>query len=198
MKQAHGIRILLMAGALALLMGAPAAAAHPGFVDCSRLVEMGGGDDAVRVEVNLSGGLLRALAKVDPDLYELVQDLYSVNAVVLAPGRGGAEQARLTIRSMGEELTRRGWERIARVREEDADVQVLVRTKDEKIEGLVVLVVEINDPDDDDEDGGEIVCANIAGMIDLEKVRQIGEGFDIPGLGDLTDDDLSGEDDDED
>jgi len=164
----------------ALLLGAGAfAGGHPGHIDSSKLVELAGGDDVVSLEIHLSGGLLKAVAKVDPDLYELVKNVYGIDAVILElPNAAAAEKARKAIRSTGQQLAAKGWERVARIRDGSEEVQVLVLNVDEKIDGLVVMVIDASD-------GGEVVFANIAGTIDLAAIQQIGEGFGIPGLEDL-------------
>jgi len=164
---------------LVILAAAPALAAkHPGYVDPAALVEQAGGDDAIRVEIHLSGKLLQAFATVDPTLYELVQDIHSIEAVIMEMPEGGSPgQALTAMRDISKRLKAKDWELVARLKEEPGEeVHVLVLNIDEKIEGIVVKVID-ND--------NELVFANIAGTIDLEAISKIGEGFGIPGLGDL-------------
>jgi hypothetical protein len=87
------------------------------------------------------------------------------------------------MREMEARLLNDGWERVARIRDEDTEVKVLVLNDDEAIHGLVVMVA--------DHDEGEMVFANIAGVIDLAAISAIGQSLDIPGLQnlDLGDDD---------
>ena len=78
------------------------------------------------------------------------------------------------VRETESTLKKKGWVRLALVRDEESEVYVLVRNREERIEGLTVLVV--------DESDGSLVFANVVGMIDLAKIRELGEQMDIPGL----------------
>jgi len=165
---------------LIFLASLPAlAGSHPGHVDSAALVEKAGGDDAIRVEINLSGKLLQAFAKVDPALYELVSEISSIEAVILdMSGEGSSAKALTVIRDISKQLKAKDWELVARLKEDAGEeVHVLVLNIDEKIEGMVVMVI----------DDSELVFANIAGTIDMEAISKIGEGFGIPGLSDLGD-----------
>lgn len=149
-----------------------------GFVDSSAFVELAGGDDSVMFEVNFGGALLRAVSRVDPHLHEMVAGVDRIHAVILELGENGSHaRAKDVISDTGKKLLRMGWERIARVREADGDVQVLVMNDEETIQGLVVMVVSLSD--------NELIFANIAGDIDLAKIQAIGEQMEIPGLEDL-------------
>ena len=80
------------------------------------------------------------------------------------------------IRDISKQLKAQDWELVARLKEAAGEeVHVLVLNIDEKIEGMVVMVI----------DDSELVFANIAGTIDMEAISKIGEGFGIPGLSDL-------------
>jgi hypothetical protein len=131
------------------------------------------GDDAVSVEVSLSGALLEILTKVDEDLHELAGGLRSIHAVVLSV-EDGREREKLAamIRDTRKRLHRDGWDTLATIREDGGMVQVMVLTDDDEIQGLVVMV----------DDDGEFVFVNIAGMLDLAKLALLGEGMDLPGL----------------
>jgi hypothetical protein len=164
---------LCLAAGLALPAGA-AEVDHPGFVDGSAFLELAG-EESGTVEVRLQGALLRALLAFDPELKELTAGLESIHAVVLETGgRGRAVEARDLMRRTEKRLLERGWERLARVKDQEASVSVLVLAREDKVDGLVVMVTEA--------DGEEIVFANIAGTVDLAAIARLGESLDIPGL----------------
>ncbi len=178
------IRGLVALALVLTIAGAPVLAkkGHAGHVDCSPLIDLAGGEDAVTIEVSLSGQLLRALCKFDEELYELCKEVHSIQALIVDLDRGEDDSdlkaLRDRMRSMGRELRSAGWELVTRIREEGDEVQVLVLSENEEIHGLLVLVIESD---------SELICANIAGKIDLEAIQGIGEGLGIPGLEDLED-----------
>jgi len=163
--------------ALVVLAGLPALAAgdstkQPGYVDGKRFVEAVG-DDAVSVELTLSGALLDMLTKVDEDLRELAGGLRSIHAVVLTvEDSGDREKLAAVIGDTRKRLRRDGWETVATIREAGGMVQVMILNSDDEIQGLVVMA----------DDEGEFVFVNIAGMLDLAKLALLGEEMDLPGL----------------
>lgn len=166
------VALLLILAAVSPPAVAGGAEKLAGFVDGRALIEAVG-DDAVTVEISLSGPLLTALTKVDPELHALAGGLESIHAVVLEPA-GSLDRKRLhaLVAEIDAKLIGQGWERLAHVREPDAEVKLLVLSAGEAIRGLVVMVLE--------ED--EVVFANLAGALDLAKIAAIGEGLDLPGL----------------
>jgi hypothetical protein len=167
---------LLLACAVA---GAPysLAAEGLGFVDSKPFIEIAG-EDGVMVEVNLSGSLLKTIINIDPSLKELAGGLESIHAVVMAlNGSGRAERARETILKIEKDLRNHSWQRLALVRENDGEVRVLTLSDGEGIQGLVVMVIDMEE--------GEMVFANIAGNLDLAAISKIGDGLGIPGIEDL-------------
>jgi hypothetical protein len=168
---------------LAALPAEAAGRAEPksaGFVDGTKLAELVG-DEAVTVEITLGSAILKPLFRADPELAALGGGIESIYALVLdIDSPAVADQAVRQIRDIERGLLERGWERVARVRESDEEVKVLVLAEDEEtFGGLVVTVI------DRSSGGAEIVFANIAGKIDLAAIESIGERFDVPGLGDL-------------
>ena len=146
----------------------------PGFVDGSKFSQMVG-DDSVSVEVSLHGALLKAVARIDPELSRLVGGLESIQAIVLSvPGDAGKGVADKLREMESDLLDKKGWEKLLAVREEQADIRILVLNDEEKILGLVVLVL--------DRGEGEMVFVNIAGDIDLAAIGELGEALDLPGL----------------
>jgi hypothetical protein len=146
-------------------------------VDAAPFKEIAG-EDAIMVEINLSGAFLKTIASAHEDLHELIGGLESIQAVVLdLNGSSRSERARKTILDVERRLQKRAWERIALIREEDGEVRILVLADGEAIQGLVVMVIDM--------DEGEMVFANIAGELDLAAIQSIGDSLEIPGLDDL-------------
>lgn len=181
-------RPALFAGvALCCLMLQPAASAAgnelrnvPGYVDNSVFVELAGGPEAVRVEVSIHPSLLKLVcASLEPDLQEVACGLKSLGAVILDLSRGAVGEARDLVAATERDLLRKGWVRMAMIKEQDSEVRVLILNDEKTISGLVVMVL--------DYDERELVFANVAGVLDLEAMQRIGEKLDIPGLEDLGD-----------
>lgn len=146
---------------------------HVGQVDPAQFLQLASDDD-VRLEVSLRGALLKAITKIDPQLHQLAGGLESIDVVVLSLREADLDQIRDKIREIEENLQKRGWQRLARVRQEDAEVKVLVLSDEEQIQGLVVMVVELSE--------GRLIFANIAGEIDLAALSQLGSELNLPGL----------------
>jgi hypothetical protein len=170
--------------ALALLLACAVACAPRsqaaeglGYVDSTPFVDIAG-SDGVMIEIDMSGPILKTLIGVHPDLKELIGGLESIHAVVLElNGSTRAARAREAILEIEKDLRKRSWQRLALVREEDGEVRVLTLSDGEAIQGLVVMVIDMEE--------GELVFANIAGEIDLAAIQSIGDGLGIPGIEDL-------------
>jgi hypothetical protein len=157
----------------------PAVADLPGYVDGAAFVELADPEGSL-VEISLPGKILKPfcgiLKKQDPDL-EIACGLEWIGAIVLEfdePTENLGKAKKLVI-DTEERLLDRGWERLARVQEGDEVVRVLMLVNDEIVAGLVVLVV----------DDSEIVFANVAGIIDMNRLGALAEKMDLPGLEDL-------------
>lgn len=166
------------AAATATMPAATVAGEGSGSIDTSALRDLAGAD-GVKVEVNLSGALLKLLSgAIDDEQAEaarMISDLESINVLILNVDEGKAEKAAATITKMGDSLAKKGWNAIARIQEEGETVQVLLHMDgDEAIDGLVVMVNEKN--------GGELVFVNIVGRIDLENLGALAGQFEIEGL----------------
>jgi uncharacterized protein DUF4252 len=152
---------------------------HPaGWVDGSSLLKLADDED-VKVEVSISGALLKLAASAiedegDEGLKELVGGLDSINVLVISLGEHSKSTAAESIKKMGDGLKKKGWSTLARVHEEDANVNVLINSTDTEIRGLVVLVV--------DENEGELVFVNIVGKIDVGQLEKVAGHLDVPGL----------------
>ena len=154
---------------------------HRGYVDGSVLAELANEDDTL-IEISIKGPLLRMVAKAigheSSELSEFLGQIISINAIVLEL-EGDREPLQPAVGKLVNLLQDKGWERIARVQEDDSYVAVFVLydSRMEELEGLTVIV---------SEDGDELVFANIAGRIDLELVGRIGKQLGVPGLDELT------------
>jgi hypothetical protein len=177
-KSTHAIALLLSLAAATFAPPVCAADAahvkHPGFVDGSGFLALAN-DDCTTVEVNLHGALLRAILGIDPELKKAVGGLESIHAVILSCEENGrAAKALDLMRQTERKLFDRDWEVLTRIKDGESNVSVLVLNDEESIQGLVVLVA--------DAGGHEVVFANIAGVIDLASIAELGETLDIPGL----------------
>ena len=180
-------RLSVGAALLALIIGLPALAEPtdyskiPGYVDSSTFVDLAGGEDAIRVQVTIPPSILRIVtAGMAEEMGEAIKGIHALHAVIVALDGGSAKtEARDVIRSMRKRLEKNGWQQLALIKEEDAEVHVLILEGGEVIRGLLVLVM--------DADEGRLVFANIAGELDLEAIAQLGEQLDFPGLQDLDD-----------
>ncbi len=172
---------LLVASLAGLLVAGSAATAGekvPGLVDGSEFIELAGGDDAVEMEIKVSGALLKiGAAGLPEDLGDVVERIESIQAIIVAvEGDDEREAARDVMAKTETSLEKKGWERLALVRDRDdgSEVRVLVLNDETAIRGLVVMVLDGAD--------GELIFANVAGDLDLEAMKQIGEELEIPGL----------------
>lgn len=155
--------------------GAPAT----GLVDGSAFVELLG-EDALTLEVSLQGPLLKAITRVDDQLARMASGLESIHAVILKLGDEPTEKkVRERIRETETRLSRQGWQRLARVRDEGSDVVVLVHSDEKTIGGLVVMII--------DDDEHQLVFANVSGVLDLAAIEKLGAELDLPGLDELSD-----------
>jgi hypothetical protein len=84
------------------------------------------------------------------------------------------------INKMTADLVDRGWEKIARVRENDDNISVLFLMDDDAIAGITVMVA-------DGGENAEVIFVNVAGRIDLELLGEMGMKVGLPGLEALGD-----------
>ena len=150
---------------------------QPGYIDFSSLELFDGPEPETAIEIYLKDPLLELVAAAtrfeDPELADMLEALYLIRVNVYHKAEG--QDASYNYENIAERLkalTLPDWERVVQVREPDQRVQFYVRTEDETIVGLLVLV---GNPD-------EFVCINIAGPLDLAQVGRIGHKFDIEPL----------------
>lgn len=175
-------RAVAVAAGLALALAAPALWAKdlaevPGFVDGAVFLDCGG-EDALSVEVRLSGTLIRLACSFDPDLCEAIRGIEMVHALILDASALSPEAVKCMrdeVLAIDKRLSRKGWERVALVKEADEEVRVLLLPGESTIDGLVVMALGEN----------EIVFSNIAGPVDLAALRRLGDEMDVPGLDEI-------------
>ena len=157
--------------ALALVAVLPAAAsgAERGVVDSAPFEELGG-EECLSLYVNLGPTLLRLMSitvkSEDPDLAEAVARLERISAVFvdLDDACGTRDEGIGLLKKTVRDLQRKKWERLALIKDEDAEIQVLIQGTEDEVEGLVVLM------HDKDAAEPQLVFVNIVGLIDLAKL----------------------------
>ena len=129
------------------------------------------------VEVNLEGPILQAIANSkdddDPGSKDLFSKLKAIHAVI-GTVKGPVGDALALVKKTDDKLAAAGWQRIARIKDESSTVSVLTHTTGGRVDGLVALIFDTNDK--------ELVFANLAGEIDLNRIGEIGEKLHVPGL----------------
>ncbi len=151
----------------------------PGLVDGSKFMDFAN-EDKTLIEVNIRAPLLKVLAKAvhheDKHAAELLSQIEAVSAIVVTVEDGDGVRAQ--IGKITEQLEDKDWDHIARIKENDALVNVLALYDEEAILGLVVMVYE--------QGGQELVFANIAGRLDMALMASISAGLNIPGLEEIA------------
>ena len=150
----------------------------PGYVEFGVLSELV--DVEPHIEVLLKGSLLRLVAEAsrveDDELADLLVELKAirVEGYKLGLGRGElAEQLRSAARSIAKDLRNSGWDRVAKIREDETEVHLYVKDRGDQIEGLTAMVIDEN---------GEAIFVNIVGKIDPADIGRISRKFDLKGL----------------
>lgn len=154
---------------------ASSVASSPGYVDGAVFRALIDEDQEV-VEVNLDGAILQALAnsKSDEDhgnSKDLFGKLTSIHAVI-GTVKGPASAALALVQKTEQKLASSGWQRITRIKDESSTISVLTHTAGDRVDGLVALIF--------DSDDKELVFANLAGDIDISRLGEIGEHFNVP------------------
>ncbi|HVQ35491.1 MAG TPA: DUF4252 domain-containing protein [Candidatus Bathyarchaeia archaeon] len=169
------LAVVMVLAALPAVAEGPAPS-HPGYVDGSMFRKLVDENDEI-TEVDLDEAMLKALGKKkredEPGERELFANLVAVHAVI-GKVKGPASNAMALVQQTDQKLDSMGWRRITRIKDETTSLSVLTHVSGEQIDGLVVLIFDAEDR--------EIVFANLAGQIDLDKLGAIGERFDVPGL----------------
>ena len=143
----------------------------PGFVDFESFGEFD--LDALKIEVNLGGSLLRMLSGAvedeDGEFAELLRRLSLVKVNVFEAE--GAVDARGKLRGVLSELRSSGWETVVSIRD-DENLHILLRSDGEMILGVLAAF-------SDDESFGLV---NIVGDFDPEQIGRLARQLDIEPL----------------
>jgi hypothetical protein len=170
--------VILAASATTSVYAESPVATSGGYVDEAMFRALIDEDQEI-VEVNIEGALLQALAKSGSgnhdagDAKDLFAKLKSIHAVI-GTIKGPAEDALALVQKTDKKLSSSGWQRVTRVKDATSTISVLTHTVSGKVDGLVVLIFDSKDK--------ELVFANLAGEIDITRLGEIGERFNVPGL----------------
>jgi len=192
MKRPPFARRIALVVPCVLTLGLVASPAHAGWgasevdgrVDLSALAALADEHPEIAVvEVTIPRSLLKAISRADEGDEEGSDEAFGlewVGAVILEiEDPAVQEKARAFFTDTERRLVKEGWERLARIREEGARVNVFILNGGETIRGVVVMVAE----------DGAYVFTNLAGRIDPELLSELSEEMDVPGL-----DQIPGED----
>ncbi|MEH6580796.1 MAG: DUF4252 domain-containing protein [Halioglobus sp.] len=141
----------------------------PGYVDLADL-------DAVygepRVMVNIGGPLLKLLSAAsaadDPETAAMIGNLEGVRIKVYPTG-GNLKPALDKVNETRASLEAAHWEPVVQVNETDEQVQIFMKTGEESVEGLTVMVVNAE----------EAVFLNILGVIDPAQVGKVMDKLNV-------------------
>ena len=169
--------LLLFAAAIGptSVSASPPLKEQPGYIEFSSLDLFDGPEPEANIEIYLKEPLLDLVAAAtrfeDEELANMLEALYLIRVQVYQDLDASYERIAARLNA----LTLPDWERVVQVREPDERMQFYVRTADEAIVGLLVLVCDLSE-------SGELVFVNIVGPLDLAQVGRIGRKFDIAPL----------------
>ncbi len=175
----NSLRSLVIVSGLSLAMSVAlhAAETEAGYVDFGKLMPSAKGQF---VEVNLSSGLLKFVAKIaahhEPESAELIGNLKRIRVNVIGMDDSNRADTVGKIEAVRRNLESQGWTQIVTVREKDDGDNVDVHVKqhgEDTIDGLVVTVIDHK---------GEAVFVNIVGNISADQLGKIADKFDIDPL----------------
>lgn len=149
---------------------------HPGYVDLSDISAILGVEPAI--QVSLQTPLLNIISRVvehqDRDAADILARIEWVNVNVFLDGQFDRDSLAGYMAEISDELEANYWERIVRVREEDAYVDVYFQLSEDssRIYGITVLAAEES----------EAVLVNIVGDLSVDDINALGGHFDIDEL----------------
>lgn len=183
-----GIMTVAVVALVACLVASPAALAQsgsspalrplvedPGYVD----LDLGGftGRSEPTIEVNLGGALLALLSESmrgeDDDFAQLLTGLRSIRVEIYDLDEASAASVGSQIRQLSNGLTAKGWEPVVRVRDEEEQVHILVRTSGNAIAGLTALFSQA---------GESVGFINIVGSFDPARLGRLARQLDLKPL----------------
>lgn len=141
---------------------------EPGYVPFSTLDDVYG---QPKVMVNIGNVLMKFLAAAsgsDPELSEMIKGMQGIQINVYDT-QGRKEPALKQLNEISDRLASVQWQPFIQVNEEDEVVQMLMKTDDEVVQGLVVMVV----------DREEAVFMNLVGAIDPNKLGKLMNQLDV-------------------
>jgi hypothetical protein len=151
---------------------------EPGYIDLGDLESIM--QTETTLEVNVKGALLRMVTEAARIEDEALADMLSKLRGVFVRGYSVdylPSEARDRVASVSGNLEADGWERVVRVRENDEYVEMLMLSDGERIEGMVVFVMETGE--------NSTVFVNIVGEIEPEDISRVGRRFRIRVLEDM-------------
>lgn len=151
----------------------------PGYVDFGSLSTQLGATP--QVNLNFGGAMLALFAEgvreSDSNLADLLGGLSGLRVTVFE--NVDAATARPFAADLADRLTAGGWEPAMNVRDSDTYVDLLLRTSDNKVRGLALMVTE---------ESGTAVFINVVGQLDPAAVGRLisGAGLDSSALNALA------------
>ncbi|MFK7957223.1 MAG: DUF4252 domain-containing protein [Lysobacterales bacterium] len=145
---------------------------HPGFVDFGDL--SGIADAEPTIEVSLGPALLgfvrKTVSSEDPELASTLGKLRGIELRVFDIAPEFLADAKQKTQAISKRLKSADWEPAVAVRAEDSTVHMYMKTRDDIVQGMVVMIVE---------SGGDAVFLNIIGEIDPEQLGSVAGRFGV-------------------
>ena len=164
--------LLLLTTLVATTLHAQVIEEHPGYFPLEELQFLS--PEALSVEINLRGAMLRLIAKVtgddDPEFAGIMNDLEAIRVQIAPVDRLQAEDIRKGLDTGVAMLENRGWYRMVLTRDEGEEVHIYGRERNGDLQGLTVLAME------DD----EVIVLNLVGSIDPDQLGNLMTGLDLP------------------
>jgi hypothetical protein len=153
-------------------LAADALSEEPGYVDFGDLSALTNSEPSV--EISLGSALIRFLCAAteeeEPELAESLCNLRSIRITVFEMQPQDYAEAQAHAKSISEDLESKAWEPAVVMRAEESTVRMYMRTVDDKVAGMAVMVIE---------PGSEAVFMNIVGEIDPAKLGRVASKFGV-------------------
>ena len=141
----------------------------PGYVDFADLEAIYG---EPRVMVNIGGALLKLLSAAsaadDPETAAMIRNLEGIRIKVY-PTDGNLQPALDKVSQARASLQAAHWEPVVQVNDADEQVQIFMKTNEDKVEGLTVMAVNAE----------EAVFLNILGVIDPAQIGKVMDKLNV-------------------
>jgi hypothetical protein len=183
MRQALLKIIVLAAATFVVVVAARGQGAQPAAAGRLRLdsLERLAPKAAEAVNIEIDGVLIKfagsMLSDEDADERAVKELIGSLRGVYVRSYefKSSGEFADADVAAVREQLRAPGWSRVMDVKSKGLDFgkgEVYLATSGDRIEGFALLVIEPR----------ELTVVNIVGALDLDKIRRLGENFDLPGV----------------